>query len=117
MRIEIENIGKIRRANVDLSTVAVLAGENNSGKSTVGKVLYSIARAMDESADLGAKLSEDFEEVLRFEADKGSVKIEGDMVCDLHVDDDGHIHSGDFYKGDFNFIYIDYDSCLSSICE
>lgn len=112
MRIEIENIGKIRRADVDLSTVAVLAGENNSGKSTVGKVLYSIARAMDESADLGAKLSEDFEEVLRFEADKGSVKIEGDMVCDLQVDDEGQIHSGDFSKGDFNFIYIDDPNIL-----
>lgn len=112
MRIEIENIGKIRRADVDLSTVAVLAGENNSGKSTVGKVLYSIARAMDECADLGAKLSEDFEEVLRFEADKGSVKIEGDMVCDLKVNSDGKIESKNFSKGDFNFIYIDDPNIL-----
>ena len=112
MRIEIENIGKIRHADVDLSTVAVLAGENNSGKSTVGKVLYSIARAMDQGADLGAKLTKDFDEVLRFEAANGSVKIYGDMVCDLQVGGDGQIHSGDFSKGDFNFIYIDDPNIL-----
>ena len=52
MRIEIENIGKIRRADVDLSTVAVLAGENNSGKSTVGKVLEVTEDKMDVAAAL-----------------------------------------------------------------
>lgn len=42
MILKIKNIGKIREAIVELNGITVIAGENNSGKSTVGKVLYSI---------------------------------------------------------------------------
>lgn len=42
MRIEIENFAKIKSANIEINGITVIAGENNTGKSTVGKVLYSI---------------------------------------------------------------------------
>ncbi len=42
MRIKIENIGKVRSADVELDGLTVIGGENNTGKSTVGKVLYSV---------------------------------------------------------------------------
>ena len=41
MKIELKNIGKIRSASVDLDGITVIAGENNTGKSTVSKALYS----------------------------------------------------------------------------
>lgn len=40
MRLEIENIGKLTKADVELKGITVIAGENNTGKSTVGKALY-----------------------------------------------------------------------------
>lgn len=42
MKLSLKNIGKIRNATVELNGITVIAGENNSGKSTVGKVLYSV---------------------------------------------------------------------------
>lgn len=42
MQIKISNIGKIKEADVTINGITVIAGENNTGKSTVGKALYSI---------------------------------------------------------------------------
>lgn len=42
MKLTLKNIGKIKNAVVELNGITVIAGENNTGKSTVGKVLYSI---------------------------------------------------------------------------
>lgn len=42
MRLELKNIGKLAEANIELNGISVIAGENNSGKSTVGKVLFSV---------------------------------------------------------------------------
>lgn len=42
MRLTLENIGTIKEASVELNGITVIAGENNSGKSTVGRALYSV---------------------------------------------------------------------------
>lgn len=42
MRLELTNVGKIRKADVELNGVTVIAGENNTGKSTVGKMLFCV---------------------------------------------------------------------------
>lgn len=41
MRLYLKNIGKIKTADIKINGITVLAGENDTGKSTVGKVLYS----------------------------------------------------------------------------
>lgn len=46
MNLELVNIGKISKANIDLNGITVIAGENNTGKSTVGKALYSVFRGL-----------------------------------------------------------------------
>ena len=51
MRLKIENIGKVRSADVKLNGLTVIAGGNSSGKSTVGKVLFSAIKAMAEARD------------------------------------------------------------------
>lgn len=51
MRIEISNIGKIEHAEVILDGITIVAGENNTGKSTIGKSLFSLLRGMDEWED------------------------------------------------------------------
>lgn len=41
MQIQIENIGKIKSAKLVIPSIAVIAGENNTGKSTISKSIYS----------------------------------------------------------------------------
>lgn len=42
MRITIKNVGKIKKADVVIDGLTVIAGENDTGKSTVGKALYAV---------------------------------------------------------------------------
>lgn len=45
MRLYIENIAKIEKADIEIDGITVIAGSNNTGKSTVGKVLYALFEA------------------------------------------------------------------------
>lgn len=42
MKLHIENIAKIEKSDIEINGITVIAGENSTGKSTVGKVLYCI---------------------------------------------------------------------------
>lgn len=42
MKLHIKNIAKIKEAEIAVDGITVIAGENNTGKSTVGKVLFSL---------------------------------------------------------------------------
>ena len=42
MHLSVKNIGKLSEADIDLNGITVIAGENDTGKSTIGKVLYSV---------------------------------------------------------------------------
>lgn len=42
MKISLKNIGKIKNSDIEINGITVIAGENNSGKSTIGKALFSI---------------------------------------------------------------------------
>lgn len=49
MNIMIENVGKIRHADIAIDGITVIAGENGSGKSTVGKALYAAFNSLHNS--------------------------------------------------------------------
>jgi len=55
MELELKNIGMINEANVKIDGLTVIAGENDTGKSTVGKLLFSIIKA-------SSRYKEDLEE-------------------------------------------------------
>lgn len=42
MILKLKNIAKIKEATVEINGITVIAGANNTGKSTVGKALYSV---------------------------------------------------------------------------
>lgn len=42
MKLYLKNIGKIAETTVEIKGISVIAGENNTGKSTVGKALFSV---------------------------------------------------------------------------
>lgn len=46
MRFQIKNIAKVKSAEVKLNGLTVIAGENGSGKSTVGKMLFSVIQVL-----------------------------------------------------------------------
>lgn len=45
LELKLENIGLIKEANIDISGLTVIAGKNNTGKSTVGKALMAVIKA------------------------------------------------------------------------
>lgn len=45
MKIELNNIGPFVEASVDIDGITVVAGENGTGKSTIGKTLYAMFNA------------------------------------------------------------------------
>lgn len=52
MTLELENICRVRYAKLDFKGLTVIVGDNNSGKSTVGKVLaslFTVFSSIDES--------------------------------------------------------------------
>lgn len=42
MKLSLKNIGKIGTASVEINGITVIAGENNTGKSTVGRALFAL---------------------------------------------------------------------------
>jgi len=42
MKLSIKNVGKLKEADVEINGITVIAGENNTGKSTVSKTLFSL---------------------------------------------------------------------------
>ena len=46
MRLQIENFAKIAKADINIDGITVIAGENNTGKSTIGKALYCVFNSL-----------------------------------------------------------------------
>ena len=42
MKLSLKNMGKIETASVEINGITVIAGENNTGKSTVGRALFAV---------------------------------------------------------------------------
>lgn len=51
MKLSLRDIGKIKSADIELNGITVLAGENNSGKSTVGKVLFAMVNSLHRNKE------------------------------------------------------------------
>ena len=42
MKLKIKNIGKIEQADIEIKGITVIAGLNNTGKSTVSRSLFAM---------------------------------------------------------------------------
>lgn len=51
MLLKIENLGMVDRANIEVNGITVIAGDNNTGKSTIGKALFAIFNALYNSEE------------------------------------------------------------------
>ena len=49
MLLKLKNIGMLSEASVDLAELTIIAGENDTGKSTVGKTIFAIVKALSRA--------------------------------------------------------------------
>ncbi|QHB26439.1 hypothetical protein TCK1_1093 [Pseudomonas monteilii] len=56
MEVSVKHFGTIRHADVKIGGLTVITGENDTGKSTIGKILFSLVKAV-------SRYQEDLEEV------------------------------------------------------
>ena len=56
MKLFIKNFAKIKEATVEFNGITVIAGDNNTGKSTVGKILFAF---YDAFYDITQKVKEE----------------------------------------------------------
>lgn len=69
MRFVVEGIGKIGRAEILLDGITVIIGENNTGKSTIGKALFShVDFVCGFSRKMKAKYRNELTQILFFHA-------------------------------------------------
>lgn len=68
MELSIRDFAKIKQADIVIDGITVIAGENNTGKSTVGKILFSLFNSL---SDIEEKI---FNERMR-EVEKSNEKI------------------------------------------
>ena len=54
LNLYISNVGKLQKAEIKINGLTVISGENDTGKSTVGKLIYSLVKTMNtyDAADL-----------------------------------------------------------------
>lgn len=57
MRLQIQNINKIKEADIALNGLTVIVGENDMGKSTIGRVFFSIIKAVSNMRSLSNESS------------------------------------------------------------
>ena len=48
MKVRLKNIGIISDSTIEIKGLTVITGHNNSGKTTVGKVVYSLVDAVSD---------------------------------------------------------------------
>jgi predicted ATPase len=98
MELKLKNIGMINEANVKIDGLSVIAGENDTGKSTVGKALYSSLNSIKDITRFSIKEFDVYQS--RFYVNYVSVfKKEPEAYCYMGLKLDGLL---------FDF-YIDFD--------
>ena len=63
MEIVVKNIGKVKEANIKINGITVIAGENDTGKSTISKSLFTVFNSF---YNIDKKISEQQKDIIKF---------------------------------------------------
>ncbi|MGP1429462.1 MAG: AAA family ATPase [Fusobacterium sp.] len=63
MEIFIKNIGKVKEANIKINGITVIAGENDTGKSTISKSLFTVFNSF---YNIDKKITEQQKDIIKF---------------------------------------------------
>ena len=94
MKLTINNIGKLKNAEVAIDGITVITGENDTGKSTVGKVLWSVLNGfyeIDEKvykekvSELGKIIAENLKNNKNYSGDDSSFVQEIKKISDKEI--------------------------------
>ena len=72
MRLSIDNIGKIKNAQININGVCIIAGVNNTGKSTMGKSLFS---AFSSLFDIDKKIEDEKVDALQATINRNLINL------------------------------------------
>lgn len=102
MKLKIENFAKIEEADIQLDGITVIAGLNDTGKSTIGKVLYSMFNSLNSiDKNVANKREKDIhdicEEIMEgilewdryFVSDDGDIVTLGEILAEKIIDCNG----------------------------
>jgi len=88
MKFSLTNIGKIAQADIEINGLTVLGGYNDIGKSTIGKVIFSVVKTM---SDIEQEIREAITEQVEQELADFSVEIRkmtGQRLSVMKVEDE-----------------------------
>jgi ABC transporter, ATP-binding protein len=90
LKLIINNIGKLKNAEVEINGITVITGENDTGKSTVGKVLWSVFNSFYEIKNQVRKdkINSIFRESRRFLGLQQSRKLRNKIVQESEIDEE-----------------------------
>lgn len=108
MKLFLKNIGKIEKATIDLNGITVIAGENDTGKSTIGKTLFAVFNSF---YDIESKIKMEREKSIENYIYKNSNSINLSIVKDNFID-----NIVDELNSD-NISNIDEETIKEAICQ
>lgn len=98
MKLKIENVAKIEHAEIEMNGITVIAGKNNTGKSTIGKVTFSLFNSL---SNIEARLAQQKEQLIY-------------KQLRYRLDDIGRGENGaDYYPVSSSTLH----SCARELCE
>lgn len=111
MKISLKNITRIKEAEVFVDGITIIAGENNSGKSTVGRIIYNLltSKGKVNSDECVVRIKEEFDNsVLNFNADEnGAIDFKNEDFSVSFLVKENLISANVNGKNDYTPIYID----------
>lgn len=119
MKLLIDNVALIKHAEIDIDGITVIAGNNNSGKSTVGKVLFSVFATLNK---INRKIA--LQRYLLIERTLISkiLQVAGDSAASLAWKLDGEIRDYIFSKEeeitiDWNLLFDEYSEKVPNLLK
>ena len=92
MKLFLKNIGKIGKATVQMNGVTVIAGKNDTGKSTINKAIFSVLNGFHRSESLHTSAEDVLQSVLErelnaaFRGQLQNIYSDGDGKIELKLD-------------------------------
>lgn len=86
MKLSLRNVNKIKKADIELNGLTVIVGENDSGKSTVGRIFFTAVKALVNTSVNDQKRTDELVKkyVVSFyqRLNKGGMSVVGERVAD-----------------------------------
>jgi len=106
MQLQLKNIGMIKEADVAIDGLTVIAGENDTGKSTLSKVLFAFIQTLDTSKYIEARQKRNYNFGEIFDS-----YIEN--IFENQISKNGYIKIIDISDDEYHFLLtIRNDKCL-----